>query len=61
MNPHVHHKEQIRLTIDAISLSSVNVKAVTCDGNILFDIEPQQPWLTKGGVYLLYEIEKHKE
>ena len=22
----------------------------------LFDTEPQQPWLTKGGIYLLYDF-----
>ena len=55
--------EQIRLTIDAINQSSGIVKAVICDGNSnnqaffrLFDTEPQQPWLTKGGIYLLYEF-----
>ena len=64
--------EQIRLTIDAINYSSGIVKAVICDGNRnnqaflkLFDAEPQQPWLTKGGIYLLYDfahlLEKHKE
>ena len=54
--------EQIRLTIDAINQSSI-VKTVICDGNRnnqaffrLFDTEPQQPWLTKGGMYLLYDF-----
>ena len=52
--------EQIRLTNDAINQSSL-VKTVICDGNRnnqaffrLFDTDSQQPWLTKGGVYLLY-------
>ena len=55
--------EQIRLTIDAINQSSGIVKAVICDDNSnnqaffrLFDEEPQEPWLTKGGIYLLYEF-----
>ena len=55
--------EQIRLTIDAINQSSGIVKAVICDDNRnnqaffrLFDTEPQQPWLTKGGIYLLYDF-----
>ena len=55
--------EQITLTIDTINQSSVIVKAVICDGNgnnqaffRLFDTEPQQPWLTKGGIYLLYDF-----
>ena len=53
--------EQIKLTIDTINQSSVIVKAVICDGNgnnqaffRLFDTEPQQPWLTKGGIYFCY-------
>ena len=48
--------EQIRLTIDVISQSLGIVKAVICDSNRnnqaffrLFDTEPEQPWLTKGG------------
>ena len=55
--------EQIRLTIDAINQSLGIVKAVICDGNRnnqaffrLFDTEPQQPWLTKGGIYLLFDL-----
>ena len=55
--------EQIRLTIDAINQSLGIVKAVDGDGNrnnqvffILFDTEPEQPWLTKSGVYLLYDF-----
>ena len=55
--------EQIGLTIDAINQSSALVKAVICDGNRnnqaffrLFDTDSQQPWLTKGGVYLLYDF-----
>ena len=55
--------EQIRLTIDTINQSSVIVKAAICDGNgnnqaffRLFDTEPQQPWLTKGGIYLLFDL-----
>ena len=55
--------EQIRLKIDAISQSSGIAKAVICDGNInnqaffrLCDTELQQPWLNKGGIYLLYDF-----
>ena len=55
--------EQIKLTNDAVSQSLDIVKAVICDGNRnnqaffrLFDTEPQQPWLTKGGIYLLYDF-----
>ena len=55
--------EQIRLTINAISQLLGIVKAVICDGNInnqafprLFDTDPEQPWLTNGGIYLLYDF-----
>ena len=55
--------EQIRLTIDVVNQSSGIVKAVIYDGNRnnqaflrLFDTEPQQPWLTKGAIYLLYDF-----
>ena len=55
--------EQIKLTNDAVSQSLGIVKAVICDGNRnnqaffrLLDTEPQQPWLTKGGIYLLYDF-----
>ena len=64
----------MRFTTDAINQSSSIVKAVICDGNSnnqaffrLFDTEPQQPWLTEGGIYLLYDFahllknKKHKE
>ena len=64
----------MRFTTDAINQSSSIVKAVICDGNSnnqaffrLFDTEPQQPWLTEGGIYLLYDFAhllkniKHKE
>ena len=50
----------MRLKIDAINHSLGVVKAIICNGNRnnqaffrLFDTEPQQPWLTKGGIYLL--------
>ena len=60
----------------SINQSSGEVKAVICDGSRnnqafcrLLDTEPQQPWLTKGGIYSLYDfcfdfctfVEKHKE
>ena len=55
--------EQIRLPTDAINQSSCIVKAAICHGNRnnqaifrLFDREPQQPWLTKGGIHLLYDF-----
>ena len=55
--------EKIRFTIDAINQSSGIAKAVFCGGIRnnqaffrLFDTEPQQPRLTKGGIYLLYDF-----
>ena len=46
----------------SISYSGI-VKAIICDGNRnnqaffrLLDTEPQQPWLAKGGMYLLYDF-----
>ena len=53
----------MRLKIDAINHSLGVVKAIICNGNRnnqaffrLFDTEPQQPWLTKGGIYLLNDF-----
>ena len=47
----------------AINQSSGAVKAITCNGNRnnqaffrLFDTKPQEPWLTKGGMNLLYDF-----
>ena len=55
--------EQMRLPVDVTNQSSGIVKAVICHGNRnnqailrLFDTEPQQPWLTKGGMHLLYDF-----
>ena len=55
--------KQMRLKIDAINQSLGVVKAIICNGNRnnqaffrLFDTEPQQPWLTKGGIYLLNDF-----
>ena len=49
--------EQMRPKIDAINQSLGVVKAIICNGNRnnqaffrLFDTEPQQLWLTKGGI-----------
>ena len=54
---------QIILTIDAVNQSLGIVKAAICDSNRnnqasfrLFDTEQQQPWLTKGGIYLLHDF-----
>lgn len=56
-------QEQIQLSLDAIQEAGGQVKAVICDGNrnnqALFKAlraDPQTPWITPDGVYLLFDF-----
>ena len=55
--------KQIKHTTDVINQSSDGVKAAICSGNRnnqvsfrLLDTKSHQPWLTKGGIYLLHDF-----
>ena len=57
-------KDQIDQTESCIQSSEVGgkVKAIICDGNkvnqsfmSLYDIVPGKPWVTTGGIYLLFD------
>ena len=54
--------EQIQLSLDAITEAGGCVKAIICDGNRnnqaffkLFGADPQRPWETPGGIFLIYD------
>ena len=54
--------EQIETTVQAISSTSANVKAIICDGNHvnrgffkLYPSVPEKPWLTADNKHLLFD------